>query len=80
MEGIALDSFMVNWMKTHEHGVLPGAMLMKYGPENYVGATLAVRATLYFYGSHTDAVRLAICQCFDQYEAMAKEHLTWLWR
>lgn len=80
MDGIALDAFMVNWMNTHEHGVLPGAMLMKYGPENYIGATLAVRATLYFHGSHTAAVREAICNCFDQYEAIARQHLTWLWR
>jgi hypothetical protein len=80
MDGIALDTFMVNWMSTHEHGVLPGAMLMKYGPEKYVGATLAVRGTLYFHGSHTDAVRAAICECFDLYESIAKDHLTWLWR
>jgi hypothetical protein len=80
MDGTALDEFMVNWMATHEHGVLPGAMLMKYGPEKYVGATLAVRATLYFHGSHTDDVRAAICACFDLYESIAKEHLTWLWR
>ena len=80
MDSIALDAFMVNWMNTHEHGVLPGAMLMKYGPENYIGATLAVRATLYFRGSHTEAVRAAICACFDLYELIAKEHLTWLWR
>jgi hypothetical protein len=80
MDQIALDAFMINWMSTHDHGVLPGAMLMKYGPEDYIGATLAVRATLYFHGSHTDAVREAICQCFDRYEAIAKAHLTWLWR
>jgi hypothetical protein len=80
MEKVALDAFMVQWMNTHEHGVLPGAMLMKHGPENYIGATLAVRATLYFHGSHTGAVREAICMCFDLYEAIAKAHLTWLWR
>ena len=59
---------------------LPGAMLMKYGPQDYVGAAMAVRGTLYFDGSHTTEVRSAICRCFEAYEAIAKEHLTWLWR
>jgi Protein of unknown function (DUF3396) len=59
---------------------VPGAALMKYGPEDYVGATLVLRGSLYFDGSHTLAVREAVCQCFDQYEAIAKDHLTWLWR
>ncbi|MET3134596.1 hypothetical protein AAKU55_004896 [Oxalobacteraceae bacterium GrIS 1.11] len=80
METSKLDAFMTEWMKTHEAGVLPGAMLMKYGPQDYIGATLTVRGTLYFKGSHTPEVREAICQCFDAYEVIAKEHLTWLWR
>jgi len=75
-----LNDFMIGWGQTHEHGVLPGAMLMKHGPEDYIGATLAVRSTLYFRGACTDGVREAICACFDQYEAIAKERLTWLWR
>lgn len=58
---------------------LPGAMLMKYGPEDYVGAAMAVRGTLYFDGAHTTEVRSAICACFKTYEAIAKEYLTWLW-
>jgi Protein of unknown function (DUF3396) len=65
-----------------EHGDkldIPGAALMKYGPEDYVGATMVLRGTLYFDGSHTPEVREAVCQCFEQYEALAKEHLTWLW-
>jgi hypothetical protein len=57
---------------------LPGA-LMKYGPQDHVGAAMAVRGTLYFDGAHTPEVRSAICMCFDAYEAIAKEHLTWLW-
>jgi len=57
----------------------PGAALMKYGPEDYVGATLVLRGTLYFDGSHTPEVRQAVCDCFEEYEALAKEHLTWLW-
>lgn len=80
MEKEKLDAFMTEWMTTHGEGVLPGAMLMKYGPEDYVGATLAVRGTLYFKGAYTPEVREAICQCFDAYEALAKEHLKWLWR
>jgi hypothetical protein len=80
METDKLDAFMTDWMKTHDHGILPGAMLMKYGPVDYIGATLAIRGTLYFKGAHTLEVREAICLCFDAYEAIAKEHLTWLWR
>lgn len=80
MEKAELDKFMVNWLITHEHGVLPGAMLMKYGPQDYIGATLAVRGTIYFRGSYKADVREAICQCFDAYESVAAGHLTWLWR
>jgi hypothetical protein len=80
MDEQALDAFMIKWMNTHERNVLPGAMLMKHGPHDYIGAALAVRGTLYFHGSHTAEVREAICQCFDAYETIAKPHLTWLWR
>jgi hypothetical protein len=80
MNKLALDAFMIDWMKTHENTVLPGAMLMKHGPKDYIGAALAVRGTLYFRGSYTANVREAICRCFDEFEAVAKEHLTWLWR
>lgn len=75
MQNPALDTFMINWMKTHDRGLLPGAMLMRYGPENYIGAALAVRATLYFQGSYKNDVREAISTCFDRYEAIAKAHL-----
>lgn len=75
-----MAEFMAEWEKTHDHGVMPGAMLMKYGPEDYVGAAICVRGTLYFKGSHTPEVREALCQCLDAYEAIAKDHLTWLWR
>jgi hypothetical protein len=71
MDGAALDAFMLDWMKTHDRGLLPGAMLMRYGPENYIGAALAVRATLYFEGSYKNDVREAICTCFDRYESIA---------
>jgi hypothetical protein len=59
---------------------LPGAALMRYGPEDYIGAAMVLRGSLYFNDAHTREGREAICQCFDQYEAIAKEHLTWLWR
>jgi len=65
MENPARDIFMVNWLKTHEFGVLPGALLMKYGPENYIGATLAVRGTLYFHGSHTQTSAKQFADAFN---------------
>ncbi|HCT8839237.1 DUF3396 domain-containing protein [Pseudomonas aeruginosa] len=59
---------------------MPGNLLMKGGPEDYVGAVLCVRGTLYFKGAHTPLVREAICQCFDAFKQEAEPHLTWLWR
>ena len=59
---------------------IPGAALMRYGPEDYIGATTVLRGTLFFDDSNEPEVREAACQCFEQYEALAKEHLTWLWR
>ncbi len=75
-----MAEFMAKWGQTHEHGVMPGAMLMRYGPEDYIGATICVRGSLYFKGAHTPEVREAICKCFDAYHAIAKDQLTWLWR
>lgn len=75
-----IDTFMAEWTKHHDHLEMPGALLMKYGPEDYVGATVAVRGTLYFKGAHTPEVREALCKCFDAYRAIAKDHLKWLWR
>lgn len=75
-----MDAFMAEWTKTHGRLEMPGAMLMKYGPENYIGATLAVRGTIYFKNAHLAEVREALCKCFDAYEALAKNHLNWLWR
>lgn len=74
------DAFMEKWRQTHEFGALPGAMLMTYGPEEYVGATLCIRGVLYFEGAHTTAVREALAACFDLYAKAAKGHLTWLLR
>jgi hypothetical protein len=75
-----LEKFMVEWTKTHGHLEMPGAMLMKYGPQDYVGAAVCVRGTLFFKNSFTGEVREAICKCFDAYRAIAEDHLTWLWR
>ena len=75
-----LGAYMAKWNETHGRDAMPGAMLMKYGPEDYVGAALCVRGTLYFKGAHTAEVREALCQCFDAYQSVAKDHLTWLWR
>jgi hypothetical protein len=59
---------------------VPGELLMKNGPQDYIGAAFSVRGTLYFDGSHTPEVRNAICECFAAYEVIANEHLRWLWR
>lgn len=59
---------------------MPGNLLMKGGPEDYVGAVLCLRGTLYFKEAHTPLVREALCQCFDEFKRLAEPHLTWLWR
>ncbi|KEZ67477.1 MULTISPECIES: type VI immunity family protein [Pseudomonas] len=59
---------------------VPGGLLTKQGPQNYVGSVPAITGTLFFNDAHLPEVREAICSCFDEYEALAKEHLTWLWR
>lgn len=59
---------------------VPGGLLTKQGPQDYVGSVPAITGTLFFNGAHTPEVREAICACFDEYEAIAKTHLTWLWR
>ncbi|KRV77655.1 hypothetical protein AO742_29195, partial [Pseudomonas citronellolis] len=59
---------------------VPGNLLMKGGPEDYIGAVLCLRGTLYFKGAHTPLVREALYQCFDEFKRLAEPHLTWLWR
>jgi hypothetical protein len=75
-----MEKFMAEWTKTHGHLEMPGALLMKYGPQDYVGACIAVRGTIFYKGSSTPEGREALCKCFDAYEAVAKDHLKWLWR
>ena len=59
---------------------VPGNLLMKGGPEDYIGAVLCLRGTLYFKKAHSPLVREALCQCFDEFKRLAEPHLTWLWR
>lgn len=59
---------------------MPGNLLMKGGAEDYIGAVLCLRGTLYFKEAHTPLVREALCQCFDEFKRIAEPHLTWLWR
>lgn len=59
---------------------MPGNLLMKGGPEDYIGAVLCVRGTLYFREAHTPQVREVLCQCFDEFKQVAEPNLTWLWR
>lgn len=59
---------------------IPGGLYMERGKKDYIGGYPALTGTLFFNDAHTPAVRKAICECFTAYEAIAKEHLTWLWR
>ncbi|OLI17351.1 hypothetical protein DXO226_11420 [Xanthomonas oryzae pv. oryzae] len=57
---------------------LPGGLLMRSGPRDYVGTVLAITGTLYYKGGYTTPVREAICACFDQYVATIGDELRWL--
>jgi hypothetical protein len=71
----------IQLMREHPEKMrIPGALLTSKGPQDYVGSVPAVSGVLFFKDAHTPEVREAICACFDEYEAIAKEHLTWLWR
>lgn len=59
---------------------IPGGLLTKQGPQEYVGSVPAITGTLFFKDAHTPEVRDAICTCFEEYETIARKHLTWLWR
>lgn len=59
---------------------IPGGLLTKQGPQDYVGSVPAIGGTLFFRDAHLPDVREAICACFDEYEAVARGHITWLWR
>lgn len=57
---------------------LPGGLLMRSGPRDYVGTVLAVTGTLYYKAGYKTPVREAICACFDQYVATIGDQLRWL--
>jgi hypothetical protein len=68
-------------MRTNPEALnVPGGMLTKNGPQNYVGCVPAIAGTLFFADAHLPAVREAICTCFDAYQRAAKPALTWLFR
>lgn len=71
----------VKLMREHPEKMrIPGGLFYPHGPDDYIGAVPALSGVLFFHGGHELAVREAICACFDEYEAVAKAHLTWLWR
>ncbi|AYR24538.1 type VI immunity family protein [Herbaspirillum rubrisubalbicans] len=71
----------IQLMRDHPEKMrIPGGLLTKQGAQDYVGSVPAITGTLFFYDAHLPNVREAICLCFDEYAAIAKEHLTWLWR
>ncbi len=63
-----------------EKALFPGALLTSKGEQNYIGSAFAIAGTLFFNDAHTPEVRRAICECFEEYEVVASEHLTWVWR
>ena len=71
----------IRLMREHpEKMCIPGGLLTKQGPQDYVGSVPAITGTLFFKDAHLPEVREAISAYFDEYGAIAKEHLTWLWR
>jgi hypothetical protein len=71
----------IQLMREHPEKMrIPGGLLTKQGSQDYVGGVPAITGTLFFNDAHTAEVREAICNCFDEYEVIAKAHLTWLWR
>lgn len=68
-------------MRTNPNALnVPGGMLTKQGPQNYVGCVPAIAGTLFFADGHLPAVREAICACFDAYQRVYTPGLTWLFR
>lgn len=75
------DAELARAMREHpEKMTFPGALLMSYGPSGYTGAAFAIKGTMYFADAYTAEVRQAIAVCFEAYQAVAGEHLTWLIR
>ncbi|CAB3707083.1 hypothetical protein LMG3458_02991 [Achromobacter deleyi] len=74
------EAFAATLRENPEGLPFPGGLLMRGGPQDYVGAVVTVTGTLYFDGGFTLAKRAAIAQCFDDYLAQAGDVFTWLWR
>lgn len=71
----------IQLMREHpERMRIPGGLLTTQGPQDYVGSVPALTGTLFFNDAHLPETREAICACFDEYESVARAHLTWLWR
>lgn len=71
----------VELMRTNPAALnVPGGFLTKQGPQNYVGCVPAIAGTLFFTDAHLPAVRDAISECFEVYQATANPELTWLFR
>ncbi len=71
----------IKFLKENEAKMaIPGGQFMERSEKDYIGGWPALTGMLFFDDAHTPAARAAICACFKEYEAIAKEHLTWLWR
>jgi hypothetical protein len=66
--------------ENHGSMLIPSGLLMARGKKGYIGGTPALTGTLFFKDAHMPAVRDAICACFKEYQNIAGEYLTWLWR
>jgi hypothetical protein len=76
-----LNIDLLQLMREHPEKLnVPGGLLTKQGPQDYVGSVPAIAGVLFFNGAHLPQVREDICACFDEYRAMAEAHLTWLYR
>lgn len=73
--------FLSELLKRPDVVSIPGDLLMKGGPKDYIGAVLCVRATFFFKGAHTSVTREAICSCFEEFIALSGPRVfTWVWR
>lgn len=71
----------IHLMREHpEQMRVPGGLLTRQGPQDYVGSVPGITGTLFFNDAHLPETREAICACFDEYETITKTQLTWLWR
>ncbi|NZA26834.1 DUF3396 domain-containing protein [Luteimonas sp. SJ-92] len=73
------DTFLQLLKENQESFLIPGELLNKGGPKDYVGMTVAMTGTLFFRDSYRPEVRRALFECFQEWEALARPHLKWLW-